>query len=79
MKYTLHLSGRAEATVTITSDKTDPQEILDEFNAQEIPSVSILGANYALLTPESWDVIEDEDETPAIYVGGKRYVPEDEK
>lgn len=81
-KYRINFSGMASASVVVETDKTDPEEILDELYVEGLPGLcaqcSGWGRSYSLELPEEWDADEDEDGPIVLLENGERYVVADE-
>lgn len=70
-KYRVPLSGYASATVTVETDETDPERILEEALQEGVPSIcaqcSGWGRSHSLEVGDEWEPVEDENGTPIVY------------
>ena len=69
-KYVVLLVGHANATVTVETDETDPERILEEA-WENTPSICAQcggwGQIFSLELGDEWEPVEDEDGKPTIY------------
>jgi hypothetical protein len=69
-KYTVLLVSHANATVTVETDETDPERIL-EAAWENTPSICAQcggwGRKFSLELGDEWEPVEDENGNPTIY------------
>lgn len=79
MKYEVSYVTSASGHITVDTDETDPELIIEAAYEEGIPSIctqcSGWGRDYSLEIGDEWDPHED-DKGPVIYKDGKRYLPE---
>ncbi|MFJ6636608.1 hypothetical protein ACIQMR_35370 [Streptomyces sp. NPDC091376] len=72
-KYTIPLNGYASATLTIETDETDPELILEEALNQGVPGIcaqcSGWGRPFSIELGDEWEETRKPDGTPEIYEG----------
>ena len=78
MKYRISFVTSASGSITVETDETDPERIVEEAYAEGIPGIcaqcSGWGRDHELEVGDEWDVDED-DKGPVIYTDdGERYV-----
>lgn len=70
-KYTIPLSGYASATLTIETDETDPENILEEALSAGVPGIcaqcSGWGRPYSIDLGDEWEPVLRSDGSPEIY------------
>ncbi|AZM51791.1 hypothetical protein DMA15_03665 [Streptomyces sp. WAC 01529] len=69
-KYTVPLSGYASATVTVETDSTDPEKILDLAYEEGVPGIcaqcSGWGRDHSLGLGDEWEPVTDPKTKTAI-------------
>jgi hypothetical protein len=73
-KYRVPLSGYVSVSVTVETDETDPERIVEEALSEGVPSIcaqcSGWGRDHSLEIGDEWEPVEDEDGTPEVYREG---------
>jgi hypothetical protein len=70
-KYTVALTAVASATLTIETDETDPEAIVDAALSEGVPGIcaqcSGWNRSHSIDLGDDWDPVLKEDGTPEIY------------
>lgn len=70
-KYRVPLTGIADAMITVETDETDPEKILEKAYQEEFSTLcaqcSGWGRDFYLEIGDYWEPVEKKDGTPRIY------------
>lgn len=74
-KYRVPFNTWAGGSITVDTDETDPEKILEEAYTEGIPSVcaqcSGWGRDFSLEIGDEWEENRDKEGRPVIYVEGQ--------